>query len=59
MTKRKGNRRHTEFAALTLEEVASIARNPNLPADVRRKAQTEEKARGIRNRQKRHGPDAY
>lgn len=31
MTKRKGNRRHTEFAALTLEEVASIARNPNLP----------------------------
>lgn len=55
MSKRKGKRRHSEFMALPLNEIASIARNPNLPAEVRQKARTEEKARRVRNRQKRQG----
>jgi hypothetical protein len=53
MTKRKGRRRHTEFANKTSNEISEIARNPNIAKAQRRKAQTEEKAPGIRNRRKR------
>lgn len=38
---------------MTTDEVSEIARDPSLPSHIRRKAQTEEKARGRRNRQKR------
>jgi hypothetical protein len=52
MTKRKGRRRHTEFENRTPNEISEIARNPNIAKAQRRKAQTEEKARGIRNHRK-------
>lgn len=52
-SKRKGRKRHSEFAGMTTEEISEITRDPRLPAHVRRKAQTEEKARRRRNRQKR------
>jgi hypothetical protein len=53
MTKRKGRRRHTEFENRTSDEISEIARNPNIAKAQRRKAQTEEKTRGVRNRRKR------
>jgi hypothetical protein len=51
--KRKGRRKHSEFAGMTAEEVAELAHDSNIPPGIRRKAQTEEKARRRRNRQKR------
>jgi hypothetical protein len=51
--KGKGRQRHTEFEEKSANEISQIARNPTAPKAVRRKAQAEEKARKIRNRQKR------
>jgi hypothetical protein len=53
MSKPRGRRRHSEFAALSAEEIAEIARNPSLPKALRKKAQAEEKVLKRRNRQKR------
>lgn len=44
--------RHSEFANLTDDEVAAIARDPKQPKAVRRKAQAEEKFRDTRNKGK-------
>jgi hypothetical protein len=51
--KRKGRQRHTEFEEKPDDEISAIARNPTAPKAIRRKAQAEEKARSLRNRQKR------
>jgi len=51
--KRKGRYRHTEFKDETPDEIARIARDPSISKAQRRKAQAEEKARRLRNRQKR------
>lgn len=53
MGKRKGRYRHTEFKDETSDEIERIARDPAISKTQRRKAQAEEKARGLRNRQKR------
>lgn len=53
MGKRKGRRRHTEFIDASPEKIARMARDRRLPLAQRRKAQTEEKERKLRNRQKR------
>lgn len=57
MSKRRGNKRHAEFAGMTDDEVSQIAHNLKLSKDIRGKAQTEEKARKLRNRRKRGGGD--
>jgi uncharacterized protein (UPF0147 family) len=51
--KRKGRQRHTEFEEKTPDEISEIARDPTAPKTIRRRAQTEEKARKLRNQQKR------
>jgi hypothetical protein len=51
--KRKGRQRHTEFEEKGPDEISEIAHDPGISRAQRRKAQAEEKARKLRNRQKR------
>ena len=53
MGKRKGRQRHTEFIDVSAKKIAQIARDRRLSPAQRRKAQSEEKERKLRNRQKR------
>ena len=53
MGRRKGRQRHTEFREMSLDDISRLARDPTVPTPRRRKAQTEEKERKLRNRQKR------
>lgn len=46
-------KRHTELIAYTDEQLLALIRDPNTPADLRRKAIEEAKFRGLRNVQKR------
>ena len=47
--------RHSEFTALSDEQVRAIARSHSEPAERRRRAQAEEKFREKRNVRKRRG----
>jgi|GEM_PF-3380921 hypothetical protein len=53
MGKRKGRRRHTEFIDVSAKKIAQMAHDRRLSPAQRRKAQTEEKERKLRNKQKR------
>lgn len=53
MGKRKGNLRQTEFQALDDATIERRAKDKRIPADIRERYRVEEKARGLRNRQKR------
>ncbi len=45
--------RDSAFVNLTNDEVAALARDQNIPAELRRRAQAEEKFRKQRNKRKR------
>lgn len=49
----KQNKRDSGLSGLSDDEISRRARDPNLSGEERRRYQTEEKARGIRNKQKR------
>jgi hypothetical protein len=50
---RKSDQRDSEFRELSDDQVSALARDQSLPAQLRRRYQREEKARGLRNIQKR------
>lgn len=52
---RKGRQLDTGLAHLSNEQIKAVARNPDMPKPTRKRYQREEKARGLRNKQRRIG----